>query len=181
MFIRSLLIEPNPAVYSKLIENRPNAHRIGYAASCSEDSQNQTAGFWMSEFTNAAQDDSVNRAAYAYHPDAKFVHVPCGSLTPVLLDVFSSNKRVHFFSLDTEGTEHMVLQNLDFGKIFVDILIAENRNNFCKETCEARDKTRAIMKANGFLLYSDVIWRSDLYVSKDSEFAQFAPENRLSV
>jgi FkbM family methyltransferase len=167
-----LLIEPNPRVFPKLVQNRPYAHRMSFAASCSEkdEAANKTVGFWTSVFTNAAQDSSVNRKAYADNSNSKKTEVPCGSLTPVLLDVFPS-RRVHFFSLDTEGTEHNILENIDFGQIFIDVLISENWNAFCQVECEARDKTRALMKAAGFKLYPKIIAKSDLYVHPQSEFA----------
>ena len=167
-----LLIEPNPRVFPQLVENRPNAHRMSYAASCSEEEEaaNKTVGFWASAFTNAAQDESVNRGAYAGDA-SRFTQVPCGSLTPVLLDLFPGG-RVHFFSLDTEGTEHFILQNIDFSRLVFDVLIAESQNEFCKDECEAREKTRAIMKAAGYILYPKTVPRSDLYVHPQSEFAK---------
>jgi Methyltransferase FkbM domain len=158
-----LLIEPNPRVFPKLVDNRPNAHRMSYAASCSEEEEmaNKTVAFWASVFTNAAQDESANREAYTSRPDL-LREVPCGSLTPVLLDLFHGG-HVNFFSLDTEGTEHFVLQQIDFSRITFDVIIAENINNFCQEKCESRDKARSILTAAGYILDSTTVPRSDLY------------------
>lgn len=168
---KGLLIEPNPRIFPKLVDNRPHAHRMSYAASCSaaEETNDATVGFWASKFTNSAQDQSPNREAYANR--AKLLtNVPCGSLNPVILDLFPGG-RVHFFSLDTEGTEHKVLEHIDFSQVHIDVLISENKNKFCLEQCEARDKTRALMKANGYVLYANTIPHSDLYVHPRSEFA----------
>lgn len=85
-----------------MVENRPTAHRYSFAASCSleEEAANVTVGFWSSVFTNAVQDNTVNRQAYADKSvGPQKVQVPCGSLTPVLLDAFP-NRRVQFLSVD---------------------------------------------------------------------------------
>jgi Methyltransferase FkbM domain len=173
-----LLIEANPKVYPRLVTNRPNSHRMSYAASCSteEEAANKTVRFWASIFTNAAEDVSPNREAYAKSNLA--TDVLCGSLSPVLLDLFPS-KRVHFFSLDTEGVEYSVLSNIDFDEIFIDVLISENWNNFCQQKCEGRDKVRAFMKSKGFLLYPNTIQYSDLYVNPRSEFAKLVPTDEV--
>jgi FkbM family methyltransferase len=173
-----LLIEPNPKVYPRLVTNRPNAHRMSYAASCSaeEEADNKTVRFWASVFTNAAEDVSPNREAYAKSNLA--VDVLCGSLSPVLLDLFPS-KRIHFFSLDTEGVEYSILSNVNFDEIFIDVLISENWNNFCQQECEGREKVRAFMKSKGFLLYPNTIQNSDLYVNPQSEFAKLVPADEV--
>jgi Methyltransferase FkbM domain len=159
-----LLIEPNPRVFPKLLNNRPNAHRMSYAASCSEQEEmaDKTVGFWASAFTNAAQDESVNREAYVSNAQLR-KEVPCGSLTPVLLDLFPDG-HVNFFSLDTEGTEHLVLQHIDFTRITFDVIIAENLNAYCRANCESRDQAQAILLAAGYILDSNTVPRSDLYI-----------------
>jgi hypothetical protein len=88
-------------MYSQLASNRPYAHRLSYAASCSiqDEADNKTVGFWQSRYTNAVQDTSVNREAYAGDKRSQYVEVPCGSLTPVILDLIPGG-RVQFLSLD---------------------------------------------------------------------------------
>jgi FkbM family methyltransferase len=164
-----LLIEPNPKVYPKLVQNRPNAHRMSYAPSCHDtDDNNQTVTFYASIFTNAAEDNSPNREAYV--GSDLDTEVPCGGLHPVLINVFPS-KRIHFFSLDTEGVEYSILQTIDFSDVFIDIFIIENWNNFCRQTCPGRENVRSFMQSKGYLLYHNTIQFSDLYVHPQSEFA----------
>jgi len=168
-----VLIEPNPVVYNELVQFRPNAHKLRFAALCnsSEEAQNKTVGFWKSRYTNSVQDDSVeNRKAYAFHPNSKMVQVPCGRLTAPLQEILKPHNRIHYFRLDVEGMEPNVLKTLDFDKIFVDIFTVENTNIHCKEICESRDRVRAIMKKQNYILYSRVIKRSDLYIHPRSPF-----------
>lgn len=74
-----------------------------------------------------------------------------------------------------EGAEPDVITTIDFEKITIDVLIAENVNSFCKknEECEARTRTRSYMtQKHGYLLYSDVVKRSDLYVHPHSQLTK---------
>jgi Methyltransferase FkbM domain len=160
-----LLIEPNPKVFPRLLYNRPHAHRMSYAASCSEaqEKANQTVTFLASIFTNAAQNASVNRGDYEGRDDL-LTEVPCGSLTPVILDLFPDG-HVDFFSLDTEGTEHFIMRQVDLSRITFDVIIAENDNRHCQEVCESRDQTRIMLQAAGYTLDTTTVHRSDLYMS----------------
>jgi Methyltransferase FkbM domain len=175
---KGLLIEPNPKVFPRLVDNRPYAHRMSFAASCNEDDEaaNKTVRFWASSFTNAAEDVSPNREAYVNSNLA--TDVPCGSLNPVLLDIFPS-KRIHFFSLDAEGVEYSILKNINFDEVFIDVLISENWNTFCQRECEGRDNVRSFLKSKGYKLYPNTIKSSDLYVHPQSEFAKLISVSEL--
>ena len=177
-----LLIEPNPKVYPVLVQNRPYAHRMSYAASCNETNDrdgdnNQTVKFYASIFTNAAEDNSPN--GEAYNNSGLEVDVPCGGLHPVLNHVFPS-KRIHFFSLDTEGVEYSILQTINFNDIYIDIFIIESWNVFCKEICPHRENVRAFMQSKGYVLYPNKVTFSDLYVHAQSEYASRMSEFQTS-
>jgi hypothetical protein len=169
---KGLLVEANPRVFEELVKNRPNAHLMNYAASCSpkEEAANKTVPFTFSIYTNAAQADTKNMNAYNKTGSIKFVDVPCGSITPALLGVFPHG-HVTFFSLDVEGAEPGVVENLDFDKVFIEVMMIENRNEFCKEDCATREKTRVRMLRAGYKLHENVITKSDLYVHPRSRFA----------
>jgi FkbM family methyltransferase len=170
-----LLVEPNPRIFPRLLDNRVHSHRMCYATSCSEldERMNKTVTFFASWFTNAAENVSDSREAYAKSNLA--VEVPCGSLSPTIIDLFPQ-KRIHFFSLDVEGMEYHVLNNIDFDKIFIDIIMAESVNPFCGKICEAREKVRALMKSKQYVLRSNTIPDSDLFVHSKSEFIALLPK-----
>jgi FkbM family methyltransferase len=169
---KGLLIEANPSAFSQLIKNRPHANRLSFAPSCSaaEEAANKTVGFLSTPkaWANAAQVDSANAETYK---DITPIQVPCGSLTPVLLDHFPGG-HVDFFSLDVEGAEALVVQNIDFDKVFIEIMIAENVNSHCpiNGPCESRRLTRERMKQAGYSLFEDIVVRSDLYIHPKSRF-----------
>ena len=97
------------------------------------------------------------------------MEVPCGSLTNVLLDIFPQG-HVTLFSLDVEGSEPLVLKQLDFEKVYIEVMIIENRNNFCNQNCRSRDEFRKIMDRAGYTRFVGVVTKSDLYIHPCSEY-----------
>jgi hypothetical protein len=151
--------ESNP----HLTVNRKNSHRMNFAPSCSieEEALNRTVLFHPYPFTNAGM-KGANNAYEGKHE----VHVPCGSLTPVLQDIFHG--KVAFFSLDVEGSEPFILEHIDFSKVRFGVIIVENSNNLCGAICESRDKVRALMEKAGYLLYDSIIRKSDLFIHSET-------------
>lgn len=162
-----LLVEANPNTFPKLVANRPQAHVASFAASCSiqEAANNATVQFLNVMATNAGQGDVKHTERLKKHG---YVSVPCGSLTPLLIDLLGGH--IHFFSLDVENAEPQVLRNLDFERVFIDVMIVESQNRQCGATCESRDQARQILKDHGFLLFEDVVPRSDLFINPKSTF-----------
>ena len=164
-----LLIEPNPLTYPALVQNRPHAHRMSFAPSCkgapvgneTKRRQQETVAFHAISFTSATQEGVAG--AEEDHP-TNHVEVPCGPLTPVLLDLFPKPRVINFFSLDVEGAETMILKTLDLDAITIEVMIAESFNRMCRERCEARQQVRRIMVRNGYRWYPDVIPASDLFL-----------------
>ena len=67
----------------------------------------------------------------------------------MLLDLFPDSAHIHLFSLDVEGSEPSVLENIDFKKVYIEIIIVEVFNAMCNRYCKSRDQTRAIMGKEG--------------------------------
>lgn len=164
-----VLIEANPATFPQLVENRPHAHRYSYAASCPAD-HNEPIVFATTPYSNAPQlGTPAGNDWRRKHPRATAVRVPCGSLNAALEKL---GGRVTFLSLDVEGAEADVVRHIDFEAVFIDIIMAENFNQYCLEDCESREVTQQILQEQGYLLYEYEIDKSDLYVHKDSPFAR---------
>jgi FkbM family methyltransferase len=171
---KGILVEanPHPVVWDQLVRNRPTAHRFHLAASCSTADaleHNASVPFHKVMWTNAAQSKGTTNA----YQGGETVDVPCGSLTPLIRDFLGG--RVTFLSLDVEGAEPLVLQHVDFTQVMVDVVMIENRNNFCGQVCPSRDAYRAMMEAAGYLLPKgrQVVPKSDLYVHPQSPFAKY--------
>mmetsp|Transcript_18121 Transcript_18121/g.27423 ORF Transcript_18121/g.27423 Transcript_18121/m.27423 type:complete len:344 (-) Transcript_18121:64-1095(-) len=182
----TLLIEGMPKTYQRLINNRPNAHRFNFAPSCSKADEvaNKTVQFDNYPMTNAGVHDGSVTTVYSEKDNT--IDVPCGSLTKVLLDIFPQG-HVTFFSLDVEGSEPYVLQNIDFEKVFIEVMIVEIFNILCTPVspCESRELARKIMDDAGYVRFQNLIYKSDLYIhplSKHLERMQKStPKNRTEM
>ena len=161
----TLLVEGMPKSFEQVITNRPNSHNFNFVPSCSEADEvaNKTIKFDNYPMTNAGVNDGSVTTSYSGRNWT--VDVPCGSLTKVLLDIFPSG-HVSFFSLDVEGSEPSVLRALDFKKVFIEVMIIETSNNFCKRFsyCESRNQFRKIMRDEGYVLFEKIVVRSDLFI-----------------
>ena len=171
-----LLIEGNPGkgIYDRLVGSRPNSHRMNYVPSCNqtEEDMNKTIAFHARAFTNSGLD-----AVKTAYDGLETVDVPCGTMTQVLLDVFPPDGRVSFFSLDVEGSEHLVLSKaLDLEKVMIEMLMVEVENIFCKgrDDCAVRNNVREHMKKMGYVRFSGKILYSDVFIRQDSKLLQKA-------
>mmetsp|Transcript_11699 Transcript_11699/g.21278 ORF Transcript_11699/g.21278 Transcript_11699/m.21278 type:complete len:379 (-) Transcript_11699:32-1168(-) len=160
----TLLVEGNPLLWDQVVTNRPHAHRFSYAPSCSEEDEiaNKTVKFDRYPMTNGGLADGSVKTSYTARN--RTIDVPCGSLTKVLLDVFP-NGHVSFFSLDVEGAEPLVVgKAINFDKVFIEILMIENRNNFCEDICKSREEFRKIMMDAGYVMFSKMVTKSDVFI-----------------
>ena len=175
-----LLIEGNPheKVWGSLVKNRPQAHRMNYVPSCTveEEAANKTVPFHSVKWTNAGIEDEDVTNAYKGRTN-QVVDIPCGSMTQVILDLFPQG-RVSFFSLDVEGSEHLVLRAIDFTRVFIDVLMVEVKNTFCDENskgdCASRDMVREQLRDAGYVRFSGYVSASDVHVHSKSELLQEA-------
>jgi len=169
-----ILIEGNPVQFPHLLQNRPHAHRLNFPPGCSVNSINETIAFHSVLWTNGG----VAGYAKEYPEGHNIVQVPCGSLTPVLQELAPNG--VDFFSLDVEGSEPLILGNIDFGNVRIDVLMVESWNNLCPQEpqeCMTRTKTRQILQKAGYRRFSGVIEKSDLFVRPESPYlAQLPPD-----
>lgn len=175
---KGLLIEANPGIYQETIENRPFAHKMSFAPSCSAES---TVPFHRVKWTNGGLQGYA--VAYNNSKAKPTVDVPCGPLSPVLADIFADDHwdnntttapvlpTLDFFSLDVEGAEALVLSTIDFQAIRINVLMIEIQNSFCTDNnCEVRRQVRAKMALEGYQRYEGLVRASDVYVHPESRF-----------
>merc|ERR1711933_26716 len=148
-----LLIEGNPLIYHDLVYNRPGAHKMNFAPSC-----NVSKSIDLYLYPSSDTDSIGYMKDYEQYPNVK---VPCGPLGPMLEYVFQGQP-ITFFSLDVKGSELSVLETIDFNKVFIEVLMIELQNNFC------RNLVRAKMKEVGYELFSHIIEKSDVYIHSKS-------------
>jgi hypothetical protein len=163
----TLLVEGNAILWEKLITNRPRTHRFSYAPSCSEEDElmKKTVKFDKTIWTNGGLADGSVTTEYTGNNITGTIDVPCGSLTKVLKDVL--NGHVSFFSLDVEGAEPAIVQNIDFDKVFIEIMMIETENKFCPagKPCASRTAFRKTMLENeGYIMFENMITASDVFI-----------------
>lgn len=123
-------IEPNPEVYSKLLQHRPRCTNLNVAVA----SKNGTATFLIqtgAEMLSGLQDtydarhlDRIERENAGNQGSTK----PHTVQTHRLSKIFEDHKvdRVHYLSIDVEGGEWEVIQSIDFDRVFIDVIGFEN-------------------------------------------------------
>jgi len=131
-----LLVEANPVNFASLLGNRPHAHRLE-SALCPADGPTDLA--FMGDYggsVGAAEVYEKTQSKEAFHGERTDTYrVPCSPLQQWLDEL--EVKRVHFFSLDVEGSELSVLRSLDFARIKVDILVVEMNPVFGAQELDA--------------------------------------------
>ena len=123
---------------------------------------NKTVKFDKYPMTNGGLADGSVTTSYTYRNWT--IDVPCGSLTKVLQDVL--NGHVSFFSLDVEGAEPFIVQNIDFNKVFIEMMMIENYNSFCekRKPCASRTAFRKAMKEAGYFMFENMVRKSDVFI-----------------
>jgi len=125
---RGMLIEPNPAQFKNMIQNRPNSININ-AAICSTQGTlhyisselGATGGIWefmapsfRSRWYPGMTQESMLKEA---------IEISCFPLT-TLLTRFGV-RHIDFWSLDVEGGELEVLETMDFSQVSVGVIVVE--------------------------------------------------------
>lgn len=159
-----LLIEAQSQSYQKVVENRPHAVKLSFSPTCTN--ENEVAKFYNYPLSN----NGMEGFAKSY-TGKETVEIPCGPLTPVLLDIFGPDGKVSFFSLDVEGAEIKVLETIDFDLIEVEVLMIEIQNTHCPEAnCpEVHSIRRHMARTGKYALFVDFLEASDVYVRWGTE------------
>jgi FkbM family methyltransferase len=158
---QGLLIEAQSQSYQKVIENRPHAIKLSFSPTCRN--EHEVEKFYDYPLSN----NGVEGLAKSY-TGKETVEVPCGSLTPVLLDIFGP--KISFFSLDVEGAELKVLETLDFTVLSIEVIMVEIQNSHCPEAnCIGVHHIRRHMSITGkYALFVGFLEASDVYVLRTS-------------
>jgi len=144
---RGLCVEPNPLNYKKLLGNRPLCIDVNAAVT----KENGMLKFMQVE----GYADALSGIVDAYDPRhleriQEEVKTKGGTMEIVdirgvtLHDLLAENNidHVDFFSLDTEGSELMILQGIDWTKVSIDVIMVENNYG--------DDKVEQFMKTVGY-------------------------------
>lgn len=116
-------IEPNPINYRRFQQDRARDTNIN----CGIAGSNRSMTFYvmfpdtLSTFSKHMRDELVAQG----YVNEKILHIPVRSLADVL-DTYCRNKKIAFFSIDTEGYDYTVLQSNDWKKFRPKLICLES-------------------------------------------------------
>ncbi|KAL3767115.1 hypothetical protein ACHAWO_000347 [Cyclotella atomus] len=159
-----LLIEAQTESYEKVIQNRPGAVKLSFSPTCLDNTI--TASLYNIPLSNNGMKDLAQS-----YTGKETVEVPCGPLTPVLIDVFGLNQTISFFSLDVEGAELLVLNTIDFSKVDIHVIMIEVQNSYCPNpmSCAQTHLIRKRMAEANYSLFAELVEASDVFTKHGTE------------
>lgn len=124
-------IEPLPDRYAELVQNRPKSINLNLAIS---DSEGQGEFLAISGNTGMLSGlksnyderhlQRINQEISESNAEAKTIQVPVRRLDSIFREF--NLRRVHYLSIDAEGSEMNILRSIDFTSTFIDVIGFEN-------------------------------------------------------
>jgi FkbM family methyltransferase len=142
-----LCIEPIPAYYTQLKNNRQNT--LNLAVSNSENDSEEfnlvSMGPNLSAMSGLELDNRLleQHKQMGYHPEVEKIFVKTKKLEWCIENHFN-HETIDFISIDTEGTELDVLKSFDVNKYNIKLLVIEN--NFNESEIEEYLKSKGWIK-----------------------------------
>jgi FkbM family methyltransferase len=158
---KGLLFEPNPDMFAEAIKIRSNpVLNIALSNKTGTAEFRKNVGYTrsLSGLTEAhdpkymGEKGRIQSEIRAHGGSSEIIQVP----TRLLNDVLEEHKifEIEFMSLDTEGSEMLILENFDFDKYLIKVFTIENNYH--------EGAPRDFMKSKGYRLHSqktiDDIW-----------------------
>lgn len=135
-------VEPIRAQYEELVRNRPNSVNLNVAVS---DVEGETEFLSISGPTGMLSGiksnydprhlQRIEKETSELHTEATTVVVPVRRLDSIFKE--HNIQRVHYLSIDAEGSEMKIIQSIDFTSTYIDVIGFENNYN---------DKTQPIIE-----------------------------------
>lgn len=171
---KGLLIEKNPYLYSKLVVNRPLAHKMSFLPYCSKEYYNSNTSTHILSQLRINSTLNTNMKMYL---TKQSVDIPCGPLGPILEHVFE-REIIQFFSLDIDDAELMVLNTIDFSNIQINIFQIKIQNVSFGSYSENRNRISQKMNQLGYLKYDGLDPFSDIFVHSLSRYKDLMGINK---
>ncbi len=172
-------IEPIQDQYEALVKNRPNTVNLNVAVS---DFEGQTEFLSISGDTGMLSGiksnydprhlQRIETETAQYNTEAVTVTVPVRRLDSIFKE--HNVQRVHYLSIDAEGSEMKIIQSIDFDSTYIDVIGFENNYP---------DKTQLIIEFLQGKGYIQVPLKSyDIFmIRKNSPFAPTANSHKFGL
>ncbi|WP_421725117.1 FkbM family methyltransferase [Bauldia sp.] len=153
-----ILAEPNVEWHEGLAKNR----QCHIAYECITDRSGETVSFDCTELPIYARISGTATGVHDGREVKRQIEVPTLTLND-LLDRYEAPDHIDYISVDTEGSEFMILDAFDFSKRRIDFFTIEHAHDKRK-----REAIKSLMEANGFVRwYPEATRYDDWYVNKD--------------
>lgn len=137
-----ILIEPNPALYQRLLEKRPRCR--AYQVACGSPEQVGVANLHL----------AVGHAQSSIRPDfdtaltGEVIRVQLRTLDSILRE--AGIEKIDFLSIDVEGLELDVLRGLDLGKFSPQLILVEDHMYSYEKHRYLRSKGYRLIRRTGY-------------------------------
>ena len=147
--LQTILIEPEPSNYKKILKNRPKSTCLNYAISRKEELVKFICGGAVGGILSKMSKDHKKLFSSNFGKEIEILALP---LSKVINE--NSVKEIYLLSIDCEGGDLDVLKSINFEEIFIHIIIVEISHN--------KSEIKDLMVTNGFYLkrnlFGNQIW-----------------------
>ena len=120
----TILIEPEPNNYKKLLKNRPKSKCLNFAISRKEEFVKFICGGPVGGIVSKMSKDHKNSFSSSFQKEIEVLALP---LSKVLKE--NSIKEIYLLSIDCEGGDLDVLKSIQFNKFFIHLILVEISHN----------------------------------------------------
>ena len=147
--LKTILIEPEPSNYKKILKNRPKSTSLNYAISHKEELVKFICGGAVGGIISKMSKDHKKSFSSSFGKEIEILALP---LSKVIKE--NSVKEIYLLSIDCEGGDLDVLKSINFEEILIHIIVVEISHNKCE--------IEELIRANGFhlkrKLFGNQIW-----------------------
>lgn len=148
---KGICVEPIPAMFEKLVANRPNSHCCNNAV---YNTTNETVTFDIANNYTLLSGISANIDKHAPAVNANKTTISVTTITlNDLLEKYNAPTFIEYLSLDTEGSEYEILKSCDFKKYTFGLIDVEHNH-----VEPRRSQIKAFLLENGYVYLGANKW-----------------------
>ena len=152
--LKSILIEPDPNNFKKILKNRPKSTCLNYAISQEEEFVKFICGDAVGGISSKMSKEHKLSFSSYFVKEIEILALP-------LSKVLKANavKEIYLLSIDCEGGDLDVLKSIKFEEFFIHIILVEISHN--------KNEIEELITANDFYLHKN-LFGNQIWVNRDS-------------